>query len=155
MAKLMIKLITAVAEVVNNDPDVRNAAEGGVLAQLQRQERPAHLPRLRPVRADLDRWQGGLGHRQHEVHPERRAHHRHPRRRQHRDPRGRGADNFFLFGLTVACQARVGEAWRDQEQWARMSILNTARSGKFSSDRAIREYCEEIWNVQAVRVGLD
>jgi starch phosphorylase len=35
-----------------------------------------------------------------------------------------------------------------------MSILNTARSGKFSSDRAIAEYCEEIWNVQPVTVGL-
>jgi len=39
--------------------------------------------------------------------------------------------------------------------WARMSILNTARSGKFSSDRAIAEYCDEIWNVQPVTVKVD
>jgi starch phosphorylase len=54
----------------------------------------------------------------------------------------------------VACQEKVSAAWRDQEQWTRMSILNTARSGKFSSDRSIGEYCEEIWNVQSVTVTL-
>ncbi|MGZ8181846.1 MAG: glycogen/starch/alpha-glucan phosphorylase [Methylobacter sp.] len=54
----------------------------------------------------------------------------------------------------VACQDKVTEAWKDPEQWTRMSILNTARAGKFSSDRAIREYCDEIWNVPAVTVEL-
>ena len=43
-----------------------------------------------------------------------------------------------------ACSA----AWNDPERWTRMSILNTARAGKFSSDRAIREYCDAIWNVR-------
>jgi starch phosphorylase len=68
------------------------------------------------------------------------------------------ADPFMVladYAAYVACQARVGEAWRDPERWTRMSILNTARSGKFSSDRAVREYCEEIWNVPAVRIALD
>jgi len=55
----------------------------------------------------------------------------------------------------VACQERVSAAWTDPKRWTRMSILNTARSGKFSSDRAIREYCDEIWNVQPVRIALD
>jgi starch phosphorylase len=49
----------------------------------------------------------------------------------------------------------VSVAWRDPERWTRMSIRNTARSGKFSSDRALREYCDETWNVPAVRVALD
>ena len=42
----------------------------------------------------------------------------------------------------VACQERLAAAWNDPERWIRMSILNTARAGKFSSDRAIRDYCE-------------
>ena len=55
----------------------------------------------------------------------------------------------------VACQERVSAAWKEPERWTRMSILNTARAGKFSSDRAIREYCEEIWKVKPVNVTLD
>ncbi|HET6369777.1 MAG TPA: glycogen/starch/alpha-glucan phosphorylase, partial [Nitrospiria bacterium] len=54
----------------------------------------------------------------------------------------------------VACQERVSAAWREANNWTRMSILNTARAGKFSSDRAIAEYCGEIWNVQPVTVKL-
>ena len=65
------------------------------------------------------------------------------------------SDPFLVladYAAYVACQERVSAAWRDAENWTRMSILNTARSGKFSSDRAIGEYCEEIWNVRAVTV---
>jgi starch phosphorylase len=52
----------------------------------------------------------------------------------------------------IDAQDKVSETWRDQEQWTRMSILNVARIGKFSSDRAIREYCRDIWKVEPLSV---
>ena len=54
----------------------------------------------------------------------------------------------------VDCQDRVSAAWEDGDRWAHMSILNTARSGKFSSDRAIAEYCEDIWKVWPMQVDV-
>jgi starch phosphorylase len=53
----------------------------------------------------------------------------------------------------AACQERVNAAWQDQERWTRMSILNTARGGRFSSDRAISEYSERIWHARPVRIA--
>jgi glycogen phosphorylase len=50
------------------------------------------------------------------------------------------------------CQERVSQAYCDQESWTKGSILNVARIGYFSSDRAIREYCERIWNITPVEV---
>jgi starch phosphorylase len=44
----------------------------------------------------------------------------------------------------------VQEAFVDQDRWTRMAILNVARMGKFSSDRTIREYAEQIWKAQSV-----
>lgn len=61
-------------------------------------------------------------------------------------------ENFFLFGLTahIDSQDKVSETWRNQNLWTRISILNVARMGKFSSDPAIQEYCQDIWNVKSV-----
>ena len=58
------------------------------------------------------------------------------------------------FESYVECQNRVSVAYRDVDQWTRMSIYNSTRSGKFSSDRSIREYCAEIWQAQAVPIRL-
>jgi starch phosphorylase len=58
------------------------------------------------------------------------------------------------FDTYVDCQARVDEAYRDPGRWTRMSILNTARSGRFSSDRTIAEYAAQIWNVGPVAIRL-
>jgi starch phosphorylase len=66
-------------------------------------------------------------------------------------------DEYMLladFQAYIDCQNRVSEAYLDSDRWSRMSILNVARSGFFSSDRAIREYCNEIWKVQPVRIDL-
>jgi len=66
-------------------------------------------------------------------------------------------DQYMLladYGLYVACQEAAGVTYLDRDIWTRMSILNVARSGKFSSDRAVREYCDEIWQLPTVPVGL-
>ncbi len=63
-------------------------------------------------------------------------------------------DQFMLladYASYIACQDRVDELYRNQEEWSRRAILNVAGMGRFSSDRAIKEYCEKIWNVKPVR----
>jgi len=67
-------------------------------------------------------------------------------------------DDYLLladFQSYVDTQKRVSAAFADPVQWTRMAILNVARMGRFSSDRAIREYCESIWHVRPAAVSLD
>ena len=66
-----------------------------------------------------------------------------------------GGDPYKLladFRAYSDCHARVDAAYRDQGKWAKMAILNTARMGKFSSDRTIREYARDIWSLPTVPV---
>lgn len=68
------------------------------------------------------------------------------------------ADPFLVladYADYAACQERVSAAWQDSRRWTRMSIFNTACAGKFSSDRAIGEYCDQIWKIRPVRIALD
>ena len=63
-------------------------------------------------------------------------------------------DRFFVmadFEDYARAQGEAGHIFCDANRWSKMSALNTARSGKFSSDRAIREYCRDIWKVQLHR----
>jgi starch phosphorylase len=66
-----------------------------------------------------------------------------------------GGDPFLLladYRSYCTAQASADQAYRDPAQWARRAILNTARLGKFSSDRTIREYAKDIWHLPAVKV---
>jgi len=66
-----------------------------------------------------------------------------------------GDDPWLLladFRSYVESQAEVERAYLDPERWTRMSILNTARMGRFSSDRSIAEYCRDVWRVTPVPI---
>ncbi|MGB3669606.1 MAG: glycogen/starch/alpha-glucan phosphorylase [Phormidesmis sp.] len=67
-------------------------------------------------------------------------------------------DPFMLladYQSYVDAQTAVGRAYQDQSRWLEMSILNSARMGRFSSDRSIQQYCEKIWKVSPSPVDLD
>lgn len=58
------------------------------------------------------------------------------------------------FRAYMKCQARVSEVYRDPQEWARQAVLNVARMSKFSSDRTIREYADDIWKLRKLHVKL-
>ena len=60
-------------------------------------------------------------------------------------------DPFFVmadFDDYIVAQDKVSQAWTNRDSWNRMSLLNISRSGFFSSDRSIRDYCARIWGIQ-------
>jgi starch phosphorylase len=66
-----------------------------------------------------------------------------------------GGDHYLLladYASYVACQERVASTYRDEAAWTTKSILNVANMAKFSSDRTIRQYADEIWRVTPTRV---
>ena len=69
---------------------------------------------------------------------------------RYQDPYMLSAD----LNLILKCQDNIDFLFRDKENWTRKSILNTARMGYFSSDRAVQEYCKDIWNVRPVSITL-
>jgi starch phosphorylase len=65
-------------------------------------------------------------------------------------------DEYLLladYQSYLECQEEAARAYQDQEHWTRMSILNTARCGFFSSDRTMQQYSQDIWGVEPVRVS--
>ena len=220
MAKLIIKLITSVAEVVNNDPDVRGRIKVVFVPDYNVKNSQWFYPA-----ADISeqismagKEASGTGNMKFSLNGALTVGTLDGANVEIREEVG--AENFFLFGLTaqevrqrktdgyrprdcyegnsqlravldmlssgtfsrgdrelfrplvdsllyhdeymlladyqpyVDAQGQAGHAYRDQENWSRMSILNVARMGRFSSDRSIREYCDEIWKVQAMPIEL-
>ncbi|MCD7904159.1 MAG: glycogen/starch/alpha-glucan phosphorylase [Clostridiales bacterium] len=71
---------------------------------------------------------------------------------------GNRADEYLVlkdFAAYKKAQERIDEAYKDKDKWARMAILNTAKSGKFSSDHTIQQYADEIWNLKPIHVEME
>ena len=220
MAKLIIKSINAIADVVNNDPDMR----GRLKVVFLKDYNVKFAQRVYPA-ADLSeqistagKEASGTGNMKFSMNGALTIGTLDGANIEIRE--AVGADNFFLFGLTAAevaakkaagynpwddynsnpelklaidrissgffshgdpnlfkplldsllyrdeyllladyqsyveCQDLVSQAYQDQDHWTRMSILNVARMGKFSSDRSIRDYLQNIWKASAVKVEV-
>ncbi len=218
MAKLIIKLINAIGEVLNNDPEVRDRLKVVFLANFN----VSLAQRIYPA-ADISeqislagKEASGTGNMKFALNGALTVGTLDGANIEIRDRVG--PENFFLFGLTtdevfalreqgynpleiyhqnaelrqvidqiafgyfskgdtdlfksivdtllyhdpfmlladyqsyIEAQDRAEQTYRDPDRWSRMSILNVARCGFFSSDRTIRQYCEEIWRVEPVKV---
>jgi starch phosphorylase len=220
MAKLIIKLINSVADVVNHDPDVRDRLKVVFLPDynVTFSQRVYPAAELSEQISTAGKEASGTGNMKFSINGALTIGTLDGANVEIREEVG--AENFFLFGLTtdevgdlkskgynpwdyyhsnpqlrevidliatghfshgdvnlfkplldsllhhdpymlfadyqsyIDCQDKVSEAYQDQDNWTRMSVLNTARMGKFSSDRAIREYSQEIWNAQPIPVEL-
>ena len=67
------------------------------------------------------------------------------------------SDEYFVlkdFASYAEAQERLERIYKNKDEWSRMAVINTAKSGKFSSDRTIREYAKEIWNLKPMRIEL-
>ena len=70
---------------------------------------------------------------------------------------GSRADEYFVlkdFAAYAKAQEDADRLYKDRERWARKAILNTACAGKFSSDRTIQEYADDIWNLKSVHIEM-
>ena len=218
IAKLIIKLINSVGEVVNNDPDVNRRLKVAFLPNFNVQSGQLIYPAadLSEQISTAGKEASGTGNMKFMMNGALTIGTLDGANVEMREEAG--AENFFLFGLTVdevhdllakgyhprdyvagnaelaaaiaairegrfshgdtdvfaplvsnlvdhdpflvladyadyiRSQQEADRTWHDQSAWARMAILNSARSGKFSSDRPIAEYCDEIWNVQPVTI---
>lgn len=221
IAKLIIKLINAVAKVVNNDPEVRDRIKVVFLANFSVSlgQRVYPAANLSEQISTAGKEASGTGNMKFAMNGALTIGTLDGANVEIREEVG--AENFFLFGLTaeevyalkakgykpweyyhtnaelrqvieriasgyfspespdlfkpivetlltkdeyllladyqsyIECQEQVSQAYRDRENWTRMSILNVARMGKFSSDRAIAEYCEDIWHIKPVPINLE
>lgn len=220
LAKLIIKLINAVGEVVNNDPDVRDRLKVVYLTNysVSLGQRVYSAAELSEQVSTAGKEASGTGNMKFALSGALTIGTLDGANVEIREEVG--AENFFLFGLTalevaalktsgynprqyydtnselrevidsiasgrfsphqphlfrpivdslltrdeymlladyqsyVDCQKQVSQAYRDYDNWTRMSILNTARTGKFSSDRTIEQYCKEVWKVEPVQIQL-
>ncbi len=70
---------------------------------------------------------------------------------------GSRADEYFIlkdFNSYRIAQAKINKYYKDEEKWAKSAIINVAKSGKFSSDRTIKEYADEIWNLKPCKIKI-
>ncbi|KAL0340000.1 UNVERIFIED_CONTAM: Alpha-glucan phosphorylase, H isozyme [Sesamum radiatum] len=125
-AKRIVKLVNDVGAIVNNDPEVNSC--------LKFKPDPRFEEAKQFIRS------GAFGNYDYN-----------PLIESLEGNSGYGRGDYFLVGCDfpsyMDAQERVDEAYKDRKRWIKMSILSTAGSGKFSSDRTIAQYAKEIWNI--------